>query len=45
MPLVPGTPVRGVLTNNLILHATWPAIPDNTIFSGGDTAKILSYNL
>jgi hypothetical protein len=45
VPLVPGTPVRGIFTNHLILHATWPGIPDYTTFSGGDTTKILSYNL
>jgi hypothetical protein len=24
IPLVPGTPVRGILTSHLILQATWP---------------------
>lgn len=45
IPLVPGTPARGAMTSHLKLHVTWPAIPDFTTFSGGDTCAILSYNL
>jgi hypothetical protein len=45
VPLVPGTPVRGNKTTHEVLHATWPSIPDNSTFSGGDTTKIVSYNL
>lgn len=45
IPLVPGTPARGNLTSHLILHVTWPDIPDFTTFAGGDTCEIISYNL